>query len=505
MDDDMINKTDNSKKPFVKKFSNEDRYFIYDVNTNQIVEVEKPVYDIADLFEEDNLPHLESLFKDIYPLEVIRHSYSEIQDARKQHGLFSFFRPEKNTMGVRSMDELKAVLENPKKQLLLELTRDCNLNCAYCATSGKYYDHKDQPLHMDITTCRAAIDFFYNRSNPDNTPTISFYGGEPLLRFDMIKEAVAYIQAKPGGHQYEFNITTNGTLLNKEHLNFFIQHHFYLMVSLDGPQNVNDRYRLFKNGKGTFNRIMNTLAFIKSHDPEYFKKKVSISSVLAPPYNTVNEIIDFFSNNEILKDVKGKIRSSGVNTDETTFLEDFGLLEKTDAIKNIENIFTENIKTAILENDLDRLTIEKKKLFITLYNIAKRQIKELPGYIQPIGSCHIGVRRLFVDVHGNFNICERVADKYQIGSLAKGFLYENILYYYKKFDEQMEECKNCWAMLHCEKCWSIIGYVDDFTGQFKEDFCQKNKEIILKAFILYTQLLEKDPHCFKSIEHAFDE
>lgn len=500
----MNTEPDTLKKPFVKKFSDEGQYFVYDVNTNQILEVEEAVYDIIDRFEEDNAGQLETAFKDTHPPSTIRRSHAEIKNARAGHGLFSFFRPQKNTMGIRNTGEVKAIHKHGIQQLVLELTRNCNLNCAYCSTSGKYFHGKTAPGQMDIKTCQKALDFFHPRSDRSINPTVTFYGGEPLLRFDIIKEAVAYIKAKPGGDRYKYNLTTNGTLLNREHIDFFSSHDFGLLVSLDGPQPVNDRYRLFKNGKGTFNRIMAALKLIKNHNREYFKNKVSISSVFSPPYDDVEEIIKFFSSDETLEDIGERIRSSAVNTDETSFLEDFGLTGKVNDLEHVEKVFTANLKNAILENDLKRLPIEKRKLFITVYNIAKRQIKSLESHIQPLGSCHIGVRRLFVDVNGRFNICERVPDSYGIGSLEDGFNYENIARYYKKFEDRMQDCNQCWAMLHCDRCWSSIGFVDDFTGQRKEKFCQNNKRMILKAFKLYTQLLREDPDCMQSLADAFD-
>lgn len=62
----------------------------------------------------------------------------------------------------------------------------------------------------------------------------------------------------------------------------------------------------------------------------------------------------------------------------------------------------------------------------------------------------------------------------------------------------MTGCSNCWAMLHCERCWAITGYIDDFTGQTKEEFCENNKRIIMKAFKLYARLLGEKPGCMKA-------
>ncbi|MCP5106173.1 MAG: radical SAM protein, partial [bacterium] len=238
-------RVNDTAKPFIKKFSDEGFFYIYDVNTNQVVEVEKTVYDIIDEYQykDKNTPGL-------------KQSLEEIENARAEHGLFSNFRPKKVTLGLRTADAVKKLHEKGLKQLILELTRGCNLNCGYCSTAGKYSGPDTSQIHMTREQCRKAVDFFCQRNGDIQQSFITFYGGEPLLRLDLIKYTVQYVKKKRGGEKYSFNLTTNGTLLNKENLDFFIGNDFFLMVSLDGPETVNDRYRRFKNGKGTFKSIL---------------------------------------------------------------------------------------------------------------------------------------------------------------------------------------------------------------------------------------------------------
>jgi uncharacterized protein len=99
------------------------------------------------------------------------------------------------------------------------------------------------------------------------------------------------------------------------------------MVSLDGPEQINDRYRRFKNGNGTFKRIMRALKFIREYNKEYYSSRVNISSVLSPPFDKIDEILDFFSNDKILDEIKGNIRSNIIDIGDTSFIEDFGLEE----------------------------------------------------------------------------------------------------------------------------------------------------------------------------------
>ncbi|MCP5107183.1 MAG: radical SAM protein, partial [bacterium] len=468
--------------PFIKKFKHHGLCYIYDVNTNQIVEIDQPVYDIIDQYGENNGGQIDPKLK------------TQIENARKEYGLFSDFRPKIVSMGVRGADSVKKLHQKyGLNQLLLELTTDCNLNCRYCNTSGKYAPEGAHNNHMTWETCKKAVDFFCARAQSEEEPAISFYGGEPVKRFDLIKKTVHYVKQTHGPGKYHFNLTTNGTLLNKEMIDFFIRNDFLLAVSLDGPESVTDRYRLTRDGKGAFHTIMKNLEFLESYNNDYYSRNVSISGVLAPPFDNIDDILDFFSTNQTLAPLKanGAIRSSLVNTAGTSFIKDFDLESSLEGYKNVFNIFIQRLKAAVLGNRLTDLTIEKNDVHSILRNLAKRPIKKQHECSQPLGACHIGLRRLFVKTGGVFQICERAGDQYTIGHIDTGFDYERIAGYYRKFEEVLSDCRDCWALNHCERCWVHVGNLDQFTGKKKEEFCTSSKQTIETAFNVYTGLLSQ--------------
>jgi len=484
-------------KPFIKKFSDGGFFYVYDANTNQIVEVEKFVYDIIHNYFDYKYNLDKTQKKETFNSTIFKNPYEEIKKARNSHGLFSNFRPKYITMGIKNADGVKEIHAKGLKQIVIETTRSCNFNCAYCNTSGKYSKSKTFQMNMNKETCIKAADFFCKRALDSETPFITFYGGEPLLRFELIRETVKYVKKNYHNKKFGYNLTTNAVLFNKEILDFFIENDFYVMVSLDGPGKINDRYRRFKNGKATFKRIMEALKFIKEYNKDYYSRRVSISSVLSPPFDKINELLDFFYTDKTLYEIKGKIRSNLVDTNNTTFIEDF-ILEKS--LKEYSRVFrqlSKRLKKYILDNNFYHLTIEKTQIFKILYNLSRQPTKKLHEYVKPLGSCHIGMRRVFVTTNGDFHICERANYNYNIGCLEKGFDYERIAYYYRKLEEVLTDCKDCWAINLCERCWVAIGNLDEFTGQKKEKFCIMNKKNIEKAFKLYVQLLREDPDCLK--------
>ncbi|MCP5107384.1 MAG: radical SAM protein [bacterium] len=489
-------------KPFIKKFAHQGAYYVYDANTNQVVDVEKPVYDIIEDFDENNIPQLESQFKKTYPLSQIRKSIADIRNAKNQHNLFSPFRPQKVSMGPRQAEHLKELHQkHGVRQLLLELTEDCNLNCSYCSVSGKYSDKPTHRLSMSRETCFKAVDFFCGRSHRGDQVNISFYGGEPHLRFDLIKETILYVKEKYPSHNYGFNLTTNGTIFNEEIIDFFAQYDVKVLLSLDGPKAITDRYRLSLDGKSTFDKIMRSIEKIKQYNPDFFSTNISISSVLTPPFE-LEAIVDFFSTHPALKELQkqGKVRSNLVNTSDTTFLEDFALRKDMNRYRGIFDRLVENLKKLILAGRADEITIEKSTIFNILFNLAKRQLKTLYDCIPPLGACFIGLRRLFVSVDGEFKICERVQFENKIGSIDTGYDYEKMAAFYRRFDELLEDCGDCWALNHCERCWAAFEDIDKFDRKAKESFCRDRKELILIAFKAYVELLKENPDSLKVLD-----
>ena len=158
-------------------------------------------------------------------------------------------------------------------QLTLQVTQQCNLRCAYCAYSGIYEGNRTHScLRMDWDTAKKAIDFFLSRTPETSRVVIGFYGGEPLLEFELIKKCVEYAKSQVEGKEIRFNMTTNGTLLSDEVVDFLVENDVMLSISLDGSEEEHDANRKFVNGKGSFSTIIKNIMRIKDRYPEYDKR-----------------------------------------------------------------------------------------------------------------------------------------------------------------------------------------------------------------------------------------
>lgn len=271
------------EKPFIHLFETPGGYYIYDVNTNAILSVNKMIYELLQT-DDLNIKEIGSDFDTI--------------NAMRADGFLSTRRLKK--IIHPDNDVLEYYLDRKLNMITLQITQNCNLRCSYCVYSGKYQNREHSNKKMSIDVAKKGIDFLINHSSDSDEIGIGFYGGEPLLEFEMIKECIEYAEKRAEGKNLILSLTVNGTLLNGEIAEYFQKHRIYTMVSLDGPKEVHDKNRKFSDGRGSFDVIYNNLKMLKDKCPE-FMNKVGFSVVLDPQidFGCLNE---FLLNSDILSD-----------------------------------------------------------------------------------------------------------------------------------------------------------------------------------------------------------
>jgi uncharacterized protein len=151
-----------------------------------------------------------------------------------------------------------AISFSPVKFAALNVTHNCNLRCAYCYAGDKI----DRP--MNLPTARQAIDFLADQT--DDGCVVTFFGGEPLLAFELIREVVAYSRNKYG-RRVQFRMSTNGTLIRPHILDYFRENGLYFVLSIDGNQRQHDTNRTFADRRGSYGSISNHLDDILVFNP----------------------------------------------------------------------------------------------------------------------------------------------------------------------------------------------------------------------------------------------
>ncbi|WP_082769882.1 quinohemoprotein amine dehydrogenase maturation protein, partial [Phenylobacterium sp. CCH9-H3] len=170
----------------------------------------------------------------------------------------------------------------PLASLVMNITNQCNLSCTYCYEFGadKIATPQGKPKYMDLETARASVDFLLRESRGRRAVHITFFGGETLMNFKLLREVVSYAreQAAAEGRTVDFSLTTNATLLTAEIIAFLSDNAIGVTVSMDGPADLQDRRRVYKNGRGSYARIEPRLrALIAGHRTRAITARVTLT------------------------------------------------------------------------------------------------------------------------------------------------------------------------------------------------------------------------------------
>lgn len=189
---------------FIHTFRTLNSCYLYDVNINSIIRINESTYNI--LKNEQEIPN------------------GDIRISKlKERG---FLQPIDRNFQIEHplTDKVESYIQNNLSLLILQVTQNCNLRCKYCVYSGSYVNRVHTNKRMNFETAKQAVDFYYNHSKNIDIASISFYGGEPLLEFELIRNIVEYCEMKFSGKQLNLNMTTNATLLTNEMMDFLQVH-----------------------------------------------------------------------------------------------------------------------------------------------------------------------------------------------------------------------------------------------------------------------------------------
>ena len=183
-------------------------------------------------------------------IDELNECYDQICMLKDQGKLFTTdtFSPMANSLKEKTSGVVKA--------LCLHIAHTCNLNCSYCfASQGKYQGERGL---MSLEVGKRALDFLIENSKGRRNLEVDFFGGEPLMNFDVVKELVAYARKreKEAGKNFRFTLTTNGVLIDDDVIDFANKEMSNVVLSLDGRKEVHDRFRVDYNGNGSWEKIV---------------------------------------------------------------------------------------------------------------------------------------------------------------------------------------------------------------------------------------------------------
>ena len=356
--------------------------------------------------------------------EELDDCFSQIEELRDAGKLFSqdTFEPLSGTLKERSRGVVKA--------LCLHIAHTCNLNCSYCfASQGKY--HGDRAMMSYEVGCR-ALDFLVENSGTRRNLEVDFFGGEPLMNFDVVKRLVAYARKieGPAGKNFRFTLTTNGMLIDDDVIDFANREMSNVVLSLDGRRRVHDRYRVDYSGKGSWERIV----------PK-FQKLVSARG----GKNYYMRGTFTHANPDFLEDIKTML--------------DLGFTE----LSMEPVVSAPGDPAALTDADLPIVLEQYEKLAelmlrrhregrpFTFYHYML-DLKDGPCIYKRISGCGSGTEYMAVTPWGDLYPCHQFVgeEKFKLGNIWDGVTSPDVQQEFAACNVYTRpECKDCWAKLYC--------------------------------------------------------
>lgn len=468
-----------SQKPFVLPIRTALGYYFYEVNRNELVAVTEQLYEyLLRILDVGDTEMIEAS-------EEVKTQYLELQDC-------GYLQPVHIEKVVHPLTgKLEDLLDRRIDKITLQITQNCNLRCSYCVYSEN--SNLGQRSHsskvMSLETAKKALDFYHQHSIDSEKISIGFYGGEPLLAFPFIKDVVAYAEDIFDGKSIIYAITTNATLLTDEVIDYLLDKNFNVMISIDGPKRVQDKNRKFKNGTGSYDVVMRNINRLYQKDPEAMKR-MSVSMVIDPSQD-YSEIITLFDE-PALKDIN--LTYTFVEEDARYLLpsEDYVVQYTYDLFLTLLKHFRdqkEHFPSKLVETDLNSIMDGNTRFKLNLVGLVGA----------PSGPCVPGKIRMLVNCFGDFYPCERVNENecMKIGSIERGFDFDQVSSILNVGQIAEQSCKNCWAFSLCNICAKRVDDNGKMTAERKLQACTESKSAAFSKLMNKILVYENEVHIRK--------
>ncbi|MCI8584169.1 MAG: thioether cross-link-forming SCIFF peptide maturase [Dorea sp.] len=420
----------------IHQYQNNGFRIVLDVYSGAVHVVDELCYDVIERLNEQNENHtVETLQKpDVmellihalgskYPVEELRDALNDVTELTADGKLFA---PDTYEPLIVAVKQRKTVV----KALCLHIAHDCNLACRYCfAEEGEYHGRR---ALMSLEVGKKALDFLIHNSGSRRNLEVDFFGGEPLMNWQVVKDLVAYGREKEKLYDkhFRFTVTTNGVLLNDEIQEFINQEMDNVVLSLDGRKEINDKMRPFRNGKGSYDLIVpkfQRLADSRNQERYYVRGTFTRNNL-----DFSNDILHFA---------------------------DLGLKQMS-----IEPVVGEETDPyAIRKEDLPQIMEEYDKLAKIMIEREKRgkgfnffhfmiDLEGGPCISKRLSGCGSGTEYLSVTPWGDFYPCHQFVgrEEFLMGNVDEGITKPEIADEFRGCSVySKEKCKACFAKFYC--------------------------------------------------------
>ncbi len=443
----------------VHQYKNNGYDIVLDVNSGAIHVVDDVTYDVIAMYESHSRDEIVETLGAQYGTDVTAEAYDEVQELVDAGELFT-----KDSYEDYIMDFKKR--PTVVKALCLHIAHDCNLACRYCfAEEGEYHGRREL---MSFEVGRAALDFLIANSGNRRNLEVDFFGGEPLMNWQVVKDLVAYgrEQEQKFDKRFRFTLTTNGVLLNDEVMEFCNREMANVVLSIDGRKEVHDRMRPFRGGAGSYDRVVPKFQrFADSRNQERYYVRGTFT----------HENPDFAA--------------------DVLHLADLGF--KQISVEPV--VAAPEEPYALREEDLPKLFAEYDKLAQEMIKRRKEgrgfnffhfmiDLEGGPCVAKRLSGCGSGTEYLAVTPWGDFYPCHQFVgnEKFLLGNVSDGIIQTQICDEFKCCNVYAKEkCRDCFARFYCSGGCAANAY--HFTGDIRGAYdigCELQKKRIECAIML---------------------
>ena len=400
---------------------------VLDVCSGALHVVDEIAYDLIERYQNADettvVSAVASLHKDV-PTSEIKECYEQVKELEKQGKLFSpdTFEP--------MAGKLKEKTSGVVKALCLHVAHTCNLNCSYCfASQGKY--HGERAL-MSFEVGKRALDFLVENSGTRRNLEVDFFGGEPLMNFDVVKKLVAYARSieKEKNKNFRFTLTTNGVLIDDDVIEFSNREMSNVVLSLDGRKEVHDKFRVDYAGNGSWEKIVPKFQkFVQARGGKNYYMRGTFTH----------------HNPDFLEDVRAML-DLGFN--------ELSMEPVVCAAGDPSELTQDDLPIVLKQYEkLAELMIEREEAGkpFTFYHYMI-DLKGGPCFYKRIYGCGSGSVYMAVTPWGDLYPCHQFVgeEKYKLGDVFGGVTNKLAQDEFASCNVYArEECKDCWAKLYC--------------------------------------------------------
>ena len=464
----------------IHQYKNNGYDIVLDVNSGSVHVVDDMCYDIIEyldrlgvedhmelLEQNDTLEKMKTDLGQTYPAEEIAEAFEDIKELTKAGQLFTKDIYEEY---IGEVKQRKTVV----KALCIHIAHDCNLACKYCfAEEGEYHGRR---ALMSYEVGKKALDFLIANSGNRRNLEVDFFGGEPLMNWQVVKDLVAYgrEQEKIHNKNFRFTLTTNGVLLNDEVQEFLNKEMDNVVLSLDGRKEVNDKMRPFRNGKGSYDLIVPK--FQKLADSRNQQKYYIRGTFTRDNLDFSNDVLHFADLGF------EQISIEPVVGEESDF---YAIREE-----DLPQIFEEYDKLA-----KEMVKREREGKGFTFFHFML-DLDGGPCVAKRLSGCGSGTEYLAVTPWGDLYPCHQFVGEVEVlmGNVDEGITKPEIADDFRGCSVySKEKCKNCFARFYCSGGCMANSY--KFHGSIHDTYdvaCEMERKRVECAIMIKAALADKE-------------